>query len=308
METRTGFVEAQGHRLAYLAANEHLANDDEPAIIFIHGVLASVNFWTDCVPADMKENRAWYSLSLPAHHPSVAPESFTLGDVDEAWFFRLMNEAIQTLLGDRKAIIVGHSTGGFSALNLAINKAPNVVGIVSVAGFHSGKWGGVEGMLIKLAGLGQWARGLFTANIRISQASDVVRQTFAAQLAHDRKAFRASPLTQRMFDNIEANALLHNPAALFTLFNGIDSLEIADQLNRIDIPTYIFAGTHDPVVPPAQSLLLANEISGAQLVVFKDVGHMPFMEATDTYFAALERAIHNITHQQHSRELEKTGT
>ena len=37
MKIRQGFVEVEGHRLAYLAVNEHLARADEPAVVFIHG-------------------------------------------------------------------------------------------------------------------------------------------------------------------------------------------------------------------------------------------------------------------------------
>lgn len=292
---KEGFVESEGHQLAYLAVNEHLASDEEPAIVFIHGVLASVNFWHDCVPPEFKEGRAWYSLSLPAHHPSTVPKSFKFGDVDEEWFFDIMNGALQELLGEKKAIVVGHSTGGFCALNLAIHQAPNVFGIVSVAGFHSGKWGGVEGLLVKLAGLGKWAKSLFVSNIRIAQSSYFVRRTFAGLLAYNRKAYRSNPLSQRMLENIEANTLAQDPVALFTLFNGIATLEIADQLNRIDMPCYIFSGTHDPVVPAAQSRVLVSEIPDAKSVVFEHVGHMPFMEDSDAYFNALQQALKDIT-------------
>ncbi|MEO6699386.1 MAG: alpha/beta hydrolase, partial [Paraperlucidibaca sp.] len=284
MKVKEGFVESGGHQLAYLAVNEHLASDDAPAIVFIHGVLASVNFWLDSVPPEFKEGRAWYALSLPAHHPSTVPESFEFGDVDETWFFNIMNGALQQLLGDKKAIVVGHSTGGFCALNLAIHQASNVVGIVSVAGFHRGEWGGVEGLLLKLSGFGKWAKNPFVLNILISQWSYFVRRTFAGLLAHNRKAYRSNPLSQRMLDNTEANTRGQDPVALFTLFNGIAALEIADLLHRIDMPCYIFSGTHDPVVPTEQSLVLASEISGAKLVVFKGVGHMPFIEDSDNYF------------------------
>ncbi len=59
MKVKEGFVESEGHRLAYLSVNEHLADENEqPAIVFIHGVLASVNFWRDCVPPSFKEGRA----------------------------------------------------------------------------------------------------------------------------------------------------------------------------------------------------------------------------------------------------------
>lgn len=298
MKIREGLVESEEHQLAYLAVNEHLASDDEPAIVFIHGVLASVNFWRDCVPPEFKEGRAWYALSLPAHHPATVPNSFAIGDVDDAWFFRIMNSALQALFGDKQVIIVGHSTGGFCAINLAIHQAPNVIGIVSVAGFHRGNWGGAEGLLLKIAALGKWAKGLFAANILISKASYFVRRTFAAKLAFNRKAYRSNPLSLRMLENIEPNTLAQDPGALFTLFNGISGLEIRDQLDRITMPCYIFSGSHDPVVPTAQSRVLASDIPNAKSVVFDQVGHMPFIEDTDAYSNALTSALKDITDNQ----------
>lgn len=294
MNVREGFVEAEGHRLAYLAVNEHLAREDEPAIVFIHGVLASVNFWRDCVPPGFKDDKAWYSLSLPAHYPSTVPEGFAAGQVNDAWFFRIMSAALQQLLGKRKAIVVGHSTGGFSALNLAMHQAPNVAGIISVAGFHRGKWGSVEGSLLKLASMGDWAKGLFAANLFISRKSRLVRNIFTSFLAHDRKAYRASPLSGRMLDNIEPDVLRQDAGALFALFGGISTLAVADRLDRIQIPCFLFAGSHDPVVTSEQSLLLAGRIPRSKLVVFENVGHMPFIESPDEYFEALEQALEEL--------------
>lgn len=294
MKVREGFVNSGGHQLAYLAVNEHLANDKEPAIVFIHGVLVSVNFWLDCVPPEFKKSRAWYSLSLPAHHPSTVPKNFKLGDVNDAWFFNIMSVALQELLGDKKAIIVGHSTGGFCALNLAIHQAPNVLGIVSVAGFHSGKWGGVEGMLVKLAGMGKWAKKIFVSNINISKSSYFVRQVFASMLANNGRAYRLNPLSKLMLENTKDNMLAQDPAPLFTLFNGISTIEIADQLHHINIPCYIFSGSHDPVVPTKQTRVLLSKIPKAKSVVFNQVGHMPFIEDSDAYFDALQLALKDI--------------
>lgn len=301
MKVEEGKVESGGHQLAYLAVNKHLARDEEPVIVFIHGVMVSVNFWFDCVPPEFKESRAWYSLSLPAHHPSTVPKSFKIGDVNQEWFFQIMNGALQKLLGEKKAIIVGHSTGGFCALNLAIHQAPNVVGIVSVAGFHSGKWGGVEGLLLKLAGFGKWAKILFVSNIKIAQSSDFVRHIFASLLAYDHKTYRANPLSQRMFENTEVNILAQDPVALFVLFNGIATVEIADHLHRIVMPCYIFSGSHDPVVPTKQSRILVSKIPKAKSVVFKKVGHMPFIEDPDTYFDALRLALKEIINKNISK-------
>lgn len=298
MQVEEGFVASEGHRLAYLAVNQHLEpQDDQPPVVFIHGVLASVNFWRACVPPGFREGRAWYSLSLPAHYPSTVPGDFLSQRVDDDWFCRVMSGALEALLGERKAIIVGHSTGGYSALTLAAHNAPNVLGIVSVAGFHSGKWGGVEGALVKMAGMGRWTWPLFRANLEIAKRSRLVRRMFASLLANDDRAYRANPLSQRMLDNIRDDVLAQEVGPLFHLFSGIYALEMLDGFSTITMPCYLFAGTHDPVVPAEQSLALAGCISGAKTVVFNDTGHMPFIEDTQAYCDALNRALADIAEQ-----------
>ena len=292
MNIREGFVESEGHRLAYLAVNAQLDQPDEqPAIVFIHGVLASVNFWRDLVPPSFETGRSWYALSLPAHHPSTVPEDFSSSQVTDDWFARVMSGALAGLLGDRKAIIVGHSTGGYCALSLAAHRAPNVLGVISVAGFHSGKWTGVEGQLVKLASLGPRAEALFVANLTAAKFSRAIRRMFSSMLAHDQRAFRANPLSEKMLDNVASNVRAQDPAALFQLFAGISQLEVLDKFAGIDVPTYLFVGTHDPVVPAQQSLAMVGQVPDAHTVVFNAVGHMPFIEATRKYFDALEQAV-----------------
>lgn len=301
MKIREGFVEVEGHRLAYLAVNEHLARADEPAVVFIHGVLASVNCWRDCVPPSIRDGRAWYALSLPAHHPSTVPADFHASQVNAPWFFRVMSGALQALVADRPVIVVGHSTGGFCALNLAIHQAPNLIGIVSVAGFHVGKWGSVEGLLLWLAGLGRWAKYPFVANLLFARNSPFVQRQFASMLAHDRKAFLANPLSQKFLDNIGPNTRAQDPAALFELFNGISRLEIRHELSRISIPCHVLTGSHDPVVPASQSLVIAGGVPGAKIVEFPGVGHMPFIEAADAFARSLETAIDDLSRGQGKR-------
>ncbi|HCT41019.1 MAG TPA: hypothetical protein DF427_07580 [Moraxellaceae bacterium] len=301
MKVREGFVEVEGHRLAYLAVNEHLARADEPAVVFIHGVLASVNCWRDCVPPSFRDGRAWYALSLPAHHPSTVPPDFHASQVDAPWFFRVMSGALQALVPDRPLIVVGHSTGGFCALNLAIHQAPNLIGIVSVAGFHVGKWGSVEGLLLWLAGLGRWAKYPFVANLLFARNSPFVQRQFASMLAHDRKAYLANPLSQQFLDNIGPNTRAQDPAALFELFNGISRLEIRHELGRISIPCHVLTGSHDPVVPASQSQVIADAVPGAKIVEFPGVGHMPFIEAADAFARSLETAIDDLSRDQGKR-------
>jgi pimeloyl-ACP methyl ester carboxylesterase len=51
-----------------------------------------------------------------------------------------------------------------------------------------------------------------------------------------------------------------------------------DKLPRLNVPTLILFGAHDKVVPPANADLLAQKIAGSQVVIFPDAGHFFPME------------------------------
>lgn len=294
---REGLVEVEGHKLGYCIVNEHLiGKSEDPIVVFIHGVLASINFWHDCVPESFQD-KPWFSLSLPGHSPAQVPSSFAPEEVDEEWFFKLMNGALSKLLGEKKAIIVGHSTGGFCALNLALGKAPNLVGIISVGGFYRGVWGGVEGLLLKIAGLGKWTKPIFVSNLRLSQKSRFIQKTFASLLANDRKSYLSNPRSQQMLENILPDVVQQNYKHLFPVFHGISKINFLNRLKEIDIPCYIFAGSKDPIISTEQPLVLASEIPHAKLVAFEGVGHMPFIEDAENYFTQLEKALYDINKQ-----------
>lgn len=165
----------------------------------------------------------------------------------------------------------------------------------------------MEGLLLKLAGLGHWAKIPFVVNMFISKMSASVRSIFAEYLAYDPKAFRSNPSSQRMLKNIEPDTLAQDPWALFTLFNGIAGLDIGHQLSRIQLPCYIFSGTDDPVVPTEQSQMLQKKIPGAKSVVFQKVGHMPFIEASEAYFVALGHVLKDIMEIHGTSINEHTG-
>ena len=292
MNARELSINFEGHQLAVLAVNENI---DEPAIIFIPGVMAPVNFWLSCLPESVRENRRWYSISLPGHHPSTVPADYKPQGVDEDWFNRLYQTVIKQLVGTEKVIVVGHSTGGFAALNLAANNFDQLLGVVSVAGFYQGSWGGIEGQLVKLAHLGLWAKPLFILNLWISRLFKPVQRYLSALLAYDKEAYYASPITEKMLVEIQENMQQQRLAALFPLFNRIPDLNIEAQLGKITVSTVVMAGTHDPVISAAQSLQLAAQVPAAELVVFNNAGHMPFMERTGQFNQELIQAIEQIS-------------
>lgn len=294
MDIKEGFVSSHGHNIAYLSINEYLKTDDQqPAIVFIHGILSSINFWKVCVPKSFINDRHWYSLSLPAHHPSKVPEDFSQKQVNEKWFYDVMNDVLKSLFGNRKVILIGHSTGGFVALNLALNKCPNVVGLILIGGFYQGKWGGLEGLLLKIASLGNpIAKIVFKSNLLLSKFN-FVQWVFGSLAAHKSISYLKNPLSKVYLTNTCNNVANENYNALFHLFNGISSINIKNQLSKIEVPCYLFVGTHDPIISPIQSLNIIG-IPSVKTVVFDNIGHMIFIEAAVEFNESLEKAIENL--------------
>jgi len=288
MDTRQLHVNFEGHQIAVLAVNEHLNGSP---LVFIPGVMAPVNFWNSCLPNEILEQKCWYSISLPGHHPSVMPEDLKPQTIDEKWLSRLYQTVITELVGDKKVIVIGHSTGGFSALNLAVDQFEQLEGIISIAGFYEGQWGGIEGQLVKLAHLGRWAKPLFIFNLWLGRLFKPVQRFLSGLLAYDRKAYFASPVSTNMLLEIQDNMKEQNLAALFPLFSRIPTLNIGERLSSIKAPTVIMAGTHDPVISAAQSLNLAGAIEHAKLIIFDRVGHMPFMERSEQFQRELLEAV-----------------
>lgn len=291
MEIEELLIDVKEQQLAVVAVNTHVNNTP---LIFIHGVLASVNFWKSVIPNEILDSHPWYSVSLPGHYPSTLPQGFSPTDIDEDWMADVYEVAIEKLIGDKDYILVGHSTGGFAALNLGARQPEKLKGIVSIAGFYNGDWGGIEGMLVKIASWGRWAKPLFVANLALGRSLRGLQETLSSLLAHDRVAYKNSPRTQKMLGDIQKNIQAQTLSHLFPLFNRISTFDIRHKLSNIQLPVWLFVGTHDPVIHAQQSLVLADAIPNAETIIFEDTGHMPFMEKTAEFNRQFLLAISHI--------------
>ncbi|MQA08331.1 MAG: alpha/beta fold hydrolase [Pseudonocardiaceae bacterium] len=75
------------------------------------------------------------------------------------------------------------------------------------------------------------------------------------------------------------------PAVRAALFDRtVDSAEL---LRTVDVPTLVVHGTEDAVVDPSSAEYAAGKIPGASMRWFEGVGHMPFTECVDEFDQAL---------------------
>ena len=71
-----------------------------------------------------------------------------------------------------------------------------------------------------------------------------------------------------------------------SVWDSLGQFDLRPDLTRISCPTLIFHGREDPI-PLSASEEAARNIPNARLVVLDDSGHVPYVEAPDALFGAI---------------------
>jgi pimeloyl-ACP methyl ester carboxylesterase len=135
-------IQVDGHKLVGLSFNPDTSGTP---IVLIHGITASVSFWTPDQLELFAPRGPCYALSLPGHYPATFPSGYGTDDLTAESMAEVMTAALHQLIGHQSAILVGHSTGGFAALDIAVHHPECVAGVISISGFAQGRWSGMLG-------------------------------------------------------------------------------------------------------------------------------------------------------------------
>jgi pimeloyl-ACP methyl ester carboxylesterase len=273
-------LDVQGHQLAVISANE-----DRPGtpVVFLHGITASVEFWLPSLPNDVRDTIHWISLSLPGHFPSRLPANYSLGDLTAEGFAEVEVAALSRLLGDQPVALVGWSTGGFTALDIAAHFPERVRSVLSLAGFAAGRWRGLAGLMQGFARRGRLGKRVFRMAYALLARQPELFRLVMRQASANRRAFHESPVSRATLNDWH-EALQHQDfEALADLFEGISRYDICDVLCRITAPALIVGGDRDPYIPVAHTRVIAERIPGAELVVLENAGHMFFADCPERY-------------------------
>ena len=103
-------------------------------VILVHGVAASLHDWDDLVPILTKKGCVTYALDLLGHGDSPKPESRAY-HVDQV-FDHFLNWMTSLRLTE-PAILIGHSLGGYLALEYARRFSIWTRGLILVSPFYS---------------------------------------------------------------------------------------------------------------------------------------------------------------------------
>ena len=255
--------------------------------VFIHGIAVSSSFWAPLMPETFRENAAWLSVSLPVHSPSRGPDGFGARDVTPSLFTNVVGAALNRYARGREVIIVGHSTGGFAGLCLALSRPEQVVGVVSVGGFADGEWTGLEGdmqLMAQKRKYGVLGPHLLKLTSRLTTRWPWLHMQVASAFAEDKRAFLADKPTRQAFARLRQDARTQDEDQLIAFFAGIRRVNIWDRLHCIAQPVLVLDGMSDPVIPRRKTEELASILPNGELRRYDGVGHMVMNERRERFW------------------------
>lgn len=183
-------------------------------------------------------------------------------------------EALRVALSLPQIILLGHSYGGFIALEYARRYSAQVshlvlVDTVAALDFHQE----------------------IEANLERRNLSAEIRAALAASPSSD-EAFRnvmetVLPLYFHRFDPVVARAAFQqvrwNLKANLRGFELLETYNMRPHLHTLELPSLCIAGASDFLALPSQVQRLGKELATANVVIFEDCGHFAFIEQPQAF-------------------------
>lgn len=185
--------------------------------------------------------------------------------------------ALMDVLGFGDAVVLGHSYGGFVAQELALRRPERVRGLVLVdttpgqLGSGESEEGQGPPMPAEMEAL------MTTVPATPAEMAQVVEAMMPFYLHH----LHPSAVRALIADTEFA------PEAMVRGFEVLGGWSAVDRLGRLHMPALLLWGEHDLVCSLPQAHRIARRLPNAELVVFANSGHFPWLEEPAAFFDAL---------------------
>jgi pimeloyl-ACP methyl ester carboxylesterase len=214
-----------------------------------------------------------------------------VGDMDE--MIRSADEALGRLGIQGPVDVAGHSMGGLAALAYATERpgrTRRLVLVTSLSGFPAAARWGFPGSAFRPYEPDYWRIILWGIRLNAGRGDLALHKKLQNLMG------RASFHDETLFTPVEIDADDYEkgvPIRTIWSRNMYTRLSYADRLAEVRAPTLILAGRHDPQAPLACAEELQRVIPDANLVVFEESGHSPFIEEASLFVATVDASFNN---------------
>jgi pimeloyl-ACP methyl ester carboxylesterase len=265
---RTEVVElADGTKIAALMAGPA---DAVESIVFLHGLGGAQSTWASVLGAFAETYRI-VAVDLPGHGASDKP-SPDATDYSIAGIAAKIGELLEKL-ELAPAVLIGHSLGGATALQLSLDR-PKLVRTLA---------------LVNSAALGSEINGELLDRVESEPSRDEARRLL--ELFFQDRRF----VLERGIDEMYAarNAPGADDAVKAIAGNAFtrrgQNLVLTDRLGELDVPLLVIWGELDRVIPSRHAVAAVAAQPTAWLEIMEGVGHVPQVEAAPAFAAIVNR-------------------
>lgn len=249
-----------------MAAVEYLDESRGPApqaILFLHGLFGTAETWRPQLDAlsPMIRCVAW---TMPGYGKSRALRHMTIPALAEA------AAGLLDQLSLPRAVVVGHSIGGFVAQELALTRPDRVERLVLAA---------------TTAAVGQAAApasGGFDEDLLAAQLEPLNEGRRLVAIARQLIPTLVGPGTPLTVSDAAVKLMgTLTPAGYRAALDALPGWDARERLAGLQVPTLCLAGQLDPLAPLAAMEVLADLIPEARLEVVAHAGHLLHLEQPD---------------------------
>jgi pimeloyl-ACP methyl ester carboxylesterase len=224
-----------------------------PAIVFLHGFGLDRSIWHELVQKHL-DNQQVLLLDVRGHGESDVPEG--------PYLMSLLAEDVAKFLealGIKRAIVCGHSMGGYIALAFAAHYPEMLAGLGLITTNAQ-------------ADSDEKRNGRYALIEEVHERGAIaVAETLAPRLSHDRNVIN---LSHRLILNTDPEGLI---GALGGMAERPDRRAL---LPKIIVPTLVVAGEDDQITSLRDAKMMAEALPEGRMLSLPGVGHMPMAEAT----------------------------
>jgi pimeloyl-ACP methyl ester carboxylesterase len=285
-------VEINGRRINYCDYGE--ARDGSRPVVLVHGLAACWQCWLETIPRLAAEGRRVIAPDLPGFGDSAMPRD----DISIEGYGRSV-ESLCDQLDLGQVVAVGHSMGGFTAAEFAIQYPDRVERLVLQAA------AGISTNQVKREPLLAGARVVAAMSAAGAARSELI-------VTRPRLRWIVLQTVMRHPSRIPADfayeLMVHSGREGFLpALDAIVSYDFRHRLSQIGCPTLVIWGREDVLVPAHDADEYARVIPEARKVVFEDTGHSPMMERPQTFNDCLAEFLSEEREQRPSEgELEES--
>ncbi|MEO8356108.1 MAG: alpha/beta hydrolase [Chloroflexota bacterium] len=238
-------------RLTIPTTANYIQQGSGTPVILIHGVAASLHDWDELIPDLSRSGHATYALDLLGHgdSPKLASRAYQMD-----WLVEHFSGWMQSLHLTEPAILIGHSLGGYIALEYAQRVSAWTRGLVLVNPLYS---------------LSQLPRLLRRTYRRPHLSSFIVERTpgwvfrfivdvTSRAMGHGSGAIHSLPEKVRAQTALD---YMRTAPGIYNVFNN--GRDLSEHLPSMSLPTLVVWGERDQTLAPSSFTRMVNQMPRA---------------------------------------------